>query len=188
MNPLFKHILIAAAFGFCIAPYQSLADIIIRGPNDSWTVLNPRNEVATDLGVFSLDSDFNCSSSSGGSAFDRCSNFITGIIFAIGSGGNPGTGVAANSTLVINFANFDVGTDFSLFFSYGDRNGIDISEITDFAYNGQFDPMFPQGPQGRDALISVSEPPMAALLLTAFAAALRMRNYRIRAKWISLGQ
>ena len=139
------------------------------GPNDSWRFRNPRNELATNMEIISGGVSLSCDGSSGWSAFDMCSQGLAnGLHFFIGGGVNPGTGVAANSDYIVNFQDFDVGTTFTVAYSYGGANVIDITVVTDFGYIGQFDPAHPQGNLDTDALVQdIPEPSTAPLVLLA---------------------
>ncbi|MDT9000082.1 hypothetical protein RQP53_12470 [Paucibacter sp. APW11] len=145
------------------------AGLVLVGQNDSWKVKNPRNELATDMSLLTNGPALSCALSSGGAAFDSCSQGLAnGLTFFVGTGANAGSGVAANGYYVITFSNLAAGTEISVDFSYGPHNVVDISLVTDYNYLGQFDPAFPPGPPGQDGLIhGLAEPPASALILLA---------------------
>jgi hypothetical protein len=169
MKSMARKLRLSIAISLLAMSVDVFAGPVTVGPNDSWRFKNPRNELATNMEILSGGVSLSCDGSSGGPAFDMCSQGLAnGLHFFIGSGANQGTGVAANSDYIVNFQDFDVGTTFSVSFSYGGENVIDISVVTDFGYIGQFDPAYPQGNFNTDALVQgIPEPSTAPLVLLA---------------------
>lgn len=142
--------------------YAALITTVTK--NDSFSLMNPRDMIATDIQIGLIPptgGQLIGAGSDGGSAFDRTilePEFF--VSFYVGSGTDAGTGVAGLATITLNIQGFDVGTNFSADFSYdvpGSRNK-EYQEATLLA-QGIFDSNFPQGPLGEDLLVkSVPEP------------------------------
>lgn len=137
--------------------------------NDSFVLMNPRNEVATDIqiGLPPPAGGQEIGGGSGGSAFDRTNLVpLQFIRFFVGSGVNAGTGVAGNASITLNIMDFNIGTNFTVDFSY-DIEGTINKEFEDaiLVTQGVFDPQFPQGPLGEDLLVEAVPEPQPLFLV-----------------------